>query len=138
MITYNFHISNTPYAKAIRLYSKYSHVSIEAGDYVYEALVKGGVVKTHKLGWKSETVFKTVSLDNLSENEVIKFLDAQVGKKYDILGVLSFIWRFLPNRIGAWYCSELAMVSLVKGLGVKEFNQKETPEGFYYITQYVK
>lgn len=138
MITYNFHKGIGLYARVIRLYSKYSHVSIVAGGYVYEALVKGGVIKTPVKEWCNDDVVRSVNLDNLSESEVIKFLDEQVGKDYDIVGVLSFLWRFLPAKIGAWYCSELAMVSLVKGLGIKEFDQKQTPEDFYYVMQLVK
>jgi hypothetical protein len=144
MITYNFHISDNPYAKAIRTYSKYSHVSIEFMGNVYEAVIldkktrKGGVIKTPVELFNGSTVVKSVSLEVLYPDIVHKFLEAQVGKGYDIMGVLSFIWRFLPDRIGKWYCSEYATVSLAKARGIEEYSQKQTPEQFYYLTQWSK
>jgi len=142
MVTYHFHTSHTPYAQAIELYSKYSHVSIEVGGYVYEAVIfdkysRRGVIKTPVEFYERDTIVKSVSLE-LNEREVINFLNEQVGKGYDFMGVLSFVWRVLPNRMGYWYCSELATVSLAKGKGITEYSQKQTPEDFYYLTQWSK
>lgn len=138
MVTYHFHKSNTIYSKGIQLYSKYSHVSIEVGGYVYEALVEHGVIKTISTSYDKSTVVKSEIFEGLDENIIIKFLEAQVGKAYDLIGVFSFVWRVLPTRYGYWYCSDIAMVSLMKGLGKEEYDQRQTPQGFYYVTQYVK
>jgi hypothetical protein len=144
MITYHFHISNNPIAKAIRLYSEYSHVSIEFMGYVYEAVMldedtgRRGVIKTPVELFDGSNIVKGERIDVLYPREVHAFLEAQVGKSYDYLGVLSFLWRFLPHNIGAWFCSELATVSLAKARGVEVYNQKQTPEDFYKTLQWVK
>lgn len=138
MVTYNFHKTNTLIGYLIRIFTKseFNHVSVTVDGYTYEADILQGVWVVPKE--KNIGIIKSVEIKKVNDCEVIYFINEQLGKKYDLLGVLSFIWRFLPNRIGRWYCSELAMVSLCKGLGVEEFNQKVTPKDFYYVTQLVK
>lgn len=138
MITYNFHITHNVVGKAIRTYSTYSHVSIEFMGYVYEAVMDKGVIKTPVEFYDRSSIVISQSLEVLYPQVVHTWLEEQVGKGYDIIGVLSFIWRFLPNRIGRWFCSELATVSLAKARGVEEYNQKQTPESFYQLTQFIK
>lgn len=144
MITYHFHISNNPIAHAIRTYSKYSHVSTEFMGNVYEPIMlykktgKRGVIKTPVELWDNSTVVKSETLEILYPELVHAFLEEQVGKGYDYLGVLSFVWRFFSDRIGRWYCSEMSTVSLAKGRGVEEYSQKQTPESFYQLVQFVK
>lgn len=144
MITYHFHIDNNLTAKAIRLYSKYSHVSIEFMGYVYEAVMlddktgRRGVIKTPIEFFDRSTIVKSQNIEVLYHKLVHDFLEAQVGKDYDYFGVLSFIWRFLPHNMGAWFCSEIGVVSLAKARGVEEYDQKQTPEDFYKTLQWIK
>lgn len=143
MITYHFHISNKPISRIIRLYSKYSHVSIEFMGHVYEAVMldnKGrrGVIKTPVELWDNRSVVESETVAISYPEIVHDWLEKQLGKDYDYLGVLSFVWRFLPHNIGAWFCSELAMVSLAKAKGILKYNQKQTPEDFYHVIQFVK
>lgn len=138
MVTYQFHKTNNIIGKTIRLYSKYSHVSIKVQGYVYEAVMGRGVIKTPESEWSNDTVVRVEIFEGLDENLIIKFLEAQLDKDYDYFGVISFMWRIFPTRVGYWYCSELAMVSLMKGLGKEEYDQRQSPVNFYYVTQYVK
>lgn len=135
MITFYFHSSNTVFGKAIKFFSRgqYTHVSIGVNGYIYEAREGKGVIRR-----KADTDLKSVNyvhFFDLDEKAVEEFLKKQLGKGYDWLGVLSFVWRFIRQGRNVWYCSELALVALAKGKGVKEYNQRQSPTDFYYITK---
>lgn len=140
MAIFYFYRTNTLFGKLVRFVSNgyYNHVVIEVNGYMYESNPMTGVTKkpaTSAVGavaWRLRT--------DLNDEEVIYFLEGQLGKKYDYIGCLSFIWVFLKPRIGKWYCSELAMVTLMKGLGVhsSEYNQKQSPMDMYYLSKLIK
>lgn len=134
MITYNFHSTDTLIGNGIKTYTKsnFNHVSISIMGYVFEADIKKGVVKVEEKDFDYSTVVTSITLHKINNIEqVFNWLNGEVGKGYDLIGVFSFIWRFLPNRIGRWYCSEYAKVSLAKALNVYKYNQKVTPQGLY-------
>jgi len=144
MIVYNFHASNTILSRAIRACSdgKFSHVSIWVDGYIYEAHIKEGVRK-YKANWSdADDIVESIYIEFSKEDEkrVKKFLNAQVGKKYDLFGVLSFIWFFLRPKDGQWFCSEYAMVSYMKLLTIKSCNydQKQSPFGFYLMIKTIQ
>lgn len=139
MVVFNFHASDSFLSRAIRACSdgKYSHVSIFLDGYIYEAHIKQGVRK-YKSTWDGandiiESIY--IKITKEQKKRLKKFLEAQVGKKYDLLGVLSFIWFFLRPKKGQWFCSEYAMVAFMKILGIKSgnYDQKQSPYGFYLI-----
>ena len=138
MITFNFHRGNKPISRMIRLFSggQYNHVSIKIGRTIYEAHIKNGVTKTSQGLWNDETVAVSAPFEFPYEKEAKKFLEKQVGKKYDILGIFAFLWVFAKPKKGKWYCSELAQVALYKALGIKStdsnYQQKVSPQDFYY------
>lgn len=139
MITFYFHRNNTFLGKMIRLVSNgyYNHVSIGVNGYIYEANPRTGVTK--KIADNNYTgTMSWTHLFNLDNEEVIFFLECQIGKKYDYIGVLSFIWVFLKPRMGFWFCSELATVALMKGLKETQYNQKQSPQDFYYLLKLIQ
>ena len=143
-ISFQSHYSGTTLAKAIRLFSggNFSHTSIKLETHVYEAHIKSGVTKTANDKYNYDDVIVTVSfeIEDARYEEVKKFLDAQVGKRYDTLGILAFLWFFIEQKPGKWFCSELGMVALMKAFSIPsmEYDQKQSPTSFYRLTCMVK
>jgi len=139
-MTFQFHKNNSFISRLIRLLShgEFNHVSILAGEFVYEAHIDKGVVKTHQDKWNSSTVVDRIEYYSYNQPEVVEWLEKQVGKKYDITGIFSFISIFAKPRMGYWYCSELAMVAFSKMKGIQDEdieNQKVSPYLFYKILE---
>ena len=140
---FQFHYSKTFLGFLIRLLSlgRFNHVSIRLGNYVYEAHINTGVRRTLYTKWNNETVvqIKEVLLEQDEYQRVYSWLNKQVGKKYDLLGIFSFLFFFLPPRKGYWYCSELAICSLAKAKNKTDQiqNQKVSPQLFFDILDLV-
>jgi len=143
-IRYNFHSSDTLLSESIRAVScgNFSHTSIETEQLVYEAHLKHGVRVIHSTQYNFADIKATVPVLVTDEQyaKVLQFLNNQVGKKYDLIGVLSFVWFFLKPKNGQWYCSELAMVSLMKAIGIHKgcYDQKQSPSSFFLTAQMLK
>lgn len=140
---FNFHYGYGTVSTLIRWASRgrVNHVSIELGDWVSEAKEGIGVQRTKKTKWDSSTVIETIEIECKDEQAVKQFLMEQVGKKYDYRGVFSFLWGFTSPKQGAWYCSELAFVALVKALGLKGKDFEEwrvSPHMFLCILKLVQ
>lgn len=111
----------------------FSHTSIQIDKTVYESVFVGGVIKTPVKDWDSSTVVTThaISVDEVTFKEIKKFVQAQVGKKYDFWGLFSFVFVFMKPKIGKWYCSELGAAVLMKARkilpGNPEYFQKMSP-----------
>lgn len=132
---FNAHRGNALISRLIRLFSpKYNHISIEIDGFIYEAHAPG-ITKTPVKKWDSSTVVETISIRPISKEKVVSFLDKQVGKKYDFMGICSFIWVFMKPQKDRWYCSELAQVALYKALGIRstadDYNQRVSPYQFW-------
>lgn len=124
IIKFNLHRGDKLISRAIRLVSpRYNHVSILMGDTIYEAQLFQGVIKTHRSEWAdSDTVARqyVLEVDGFTYAKILQFLEKQVGKDYDYLGIFAHIFPvLLAPRIGAWYCSELANVVMYKIAGLK-------------------
>ena len=139
---FQFHYKKSLISFLIRVFSngRFNHTSILLGDTVYEAHIRTGVTKTRLSKWDNSTVVETieVKLTKTEERRVRTWLNKQVGKKYDIIGIISFLFILLPPRKGYWYCSELGVVSLAKAKGIKGEieNQKISPQMFHNILLY--
>lgn len=138
MVTYHFYRNNTMLGWLIRKVSdgRYDHVAIGINGKLYEAQPRGGVtVRNCDFDFSSNYA----QFFDLNEARVEKFLKAQVGKKYDYVGCMSFAWRFFSPRIGKWYCSELAMASLMKGYKVssEDYDQKQSPQSFFALCKLI-
>lgn len=139
VITYNFHVGKGIISTLIRFFSagSYSHASIRVGDVVYEAQYGKGVRKVAASLFPTTNVKATLDFmaDDAQMVSVTQFLEDQVGKRYDYLGILSFLWMFVRQKEGKWFCSELATVSLMKLLDVPtgHYNQRQSPFDFYQL-----
>ena len=134
---FQFHSQDTIISILIRLITrgKFNHVSIRSGKYVYEAHIKKGVTKTLYSKWDNSTVVECIEIKSKREKEVVKFLNQQVGKKYDLSGVLSFLSIVTKPKLGKWFCSELGAVAYdkLRGKNVNFDNQKISPDFLYKI-----
>ena len=137
------HTGYHPISILIRLFSRgrFNHISIKLGEFIYEAHLKGGVMKTHERDWDDSTVVETkeVKITAVQRVAVRLWLNKQVGKKYDLWGIFAFISFFAKPRMGYWYCSEYATVALAKALDKKTLleKQKISPETFWEILNLV-
>ena len=117
--------------------SDINHVSIEVGGFIYEAHIHCGVRKVAIEDWDSSTVFKVQEFHCYPKRmaNAVAFVEKQIWKKYDTLWALSFLWVFLRQKRGKWYCSELAYVFLMKCIWVasSEYNQRKSPKDVYEI-----
>lgn len=123
-IKFNAHRGNGIISRLIRLFSRglYNHISIELDGYIYEAHIHTGVHKVLVKEWDAKTVVNSTEIDLSTKRfkETYLFLEKQVGKKYDLRGVLGFLFVAFKPRMGYFYCSELAIVALAKALGKKD------------------
>ena len=111
--------------KYIKLFTrrKYSHAAIRTKDgTVYEATAKHGVRKlnhiTEKEGFNKYIidVYK-VKTTAAQDKIIIKFLEEQLGKKYDFWMVAGFVIysnRESRKSWGKWFCSELVFAAFEK------------------------
>jgi hypothetical protein len=138
-VTFNSHRSNTILGKTIRFFSrgKFNHTSINLNGIIYEAHIWCGVRMTQQDIWDNSTVktSTTFDIDVHTHRKLHYWLNRQVGKDYDLWGVLSFIWRFAKPTKGKWFCSELAVVVLAKLFALPTYNQRQSPTDFYYFVQ---
>jgi uncharacterized protein YycO len=142
-IIFHFHRGNKPLSRAIRFFSqgKFNHVSIQIGEDVWESHIDCGVRKV-KEDWSGRlTIKESIPINTDKKDLVIKWLDKQVGKKYDIWGALSVVWRMFRQGKDKWYCSEYAFVALMKSLNISSkvgYNQRQSPQEFYQFLKVIK
>lgn len=96
--------------------SHYAHAAIQVDDMLYEALPFKGVIRRFLRSDdnKADTFFLDLNGGFLA-SRVKTFLDEQVGKKYDFLGVLRFLTREKERRHNRYFCSELVYEALMQG-----------------------
>lgn len=132
LVTFNTHCWKSFVSRVVQFFSRgASHSSIQVGDFVWEATFDKGVIKTPLEEWEPlSTVVDKVHFEipRWRGKELVQWLDRQVGKGYDFLGILSFIWILIPQKVGKWYCSEMNTVALYKFIvQAKEYIQKKNP-----------
>lgn len=96
-----------------RTLSKYSHIAIGIDEYIYEAWegrgIKGVVrSKSPYTHHKPGTIVHSIVVPCRHKSEFKVFLEGQVGKKYDWIGVLSLGLNRNKDDKSKWFCSELA------------------------------
>ena len=96
------------FGKLIRWYTKslYSHVEIVVNGRAYGADAWSGVVRCRPVSTFNPTHWDVVSVTPTLSSS---WLDQQIGKPYDYLGILGFFANGVHDK-KAWYCSELAAV----------------------------
>lgn len=107
-----FYLGNGFISKSIEFFTRspYSHVAIlwEDGS-VFEAWPIKGVVHSKSLGSlhkKTEIDIFEVKTTPEQDQVILKFLNDQLGKGYDYLGFLGFVFNWTGER-KKWFCSEL-------------------------------
>lgn len=98
----------------------YSHMALVLpGDRVVESVKKTGV-RIRRLdsllsdAWR----YSLFTLEVPDEESTVKFATAQVGKPYDVTGLIGFGFARDWQKDDQWYCSELGMTALSAG-GIK-------------------
>lgn len=93
---------------------EYSHVALFPNGpegSVLEAW-RGGVQENphwqtrHKAGTKVDLFEPIFEIPERNERELLNFLRSQIGKKYDLLGIMGFATRRNWNALDRWFCSE--------------------------------
>ena len=105
-------------------WSKWSHVAVVTpdGEHVIEAVLFKGVVKTPLAEFhKRYSVSQAYCYPCEHPDKAHAFLEAQLGKKYNWLGVLSFVVRRKFRTYDRWDCVSLATEALHAG-GIQLFH----------------
>lgn len=141
-ITYHFCSSSSFISILIRFltHGKYSHVAIWINWWVYEALEGVWVRRLAYEDRRAQSyLIESLSLDiTKEESEMLdNWLFNQIWKKYDWRGVLQFVsfFRFKPQKMGYWYCSEIAMGTFEK-LWLWPVTELIAPHRFYERAKY--
>lgn len=116
-IVYQWHRGNKIVSRMIRLISpNFNHSSIRfvspSEDVVYEAHGGETIQPKKYRTWKGKsTVVKSIVcyVDEETFNRARAFAKEQEGKTYDWMGIFSYVWRYLKQKKGKWYCSEIQM-----------------------------
>ena len=103
-----FTTNNMPLSVLIRTITscKWHHVGVIVGGFVIEARFDG-VTKTPIDEFKSRGKYSIENHPLADEQKANDFALMQVGKKYDIAGLVSFPFRKDWQDDNKWYCSEL-------------------------------
>lgn len=134
-VTVVFATNNQPASLLIKLFtlSHWSHVAIlDDEGYIFDSTLLSGVRRIHFDEWKlhyKELDFTIFPVKN--RKSVYEFLSSQVGKKYDPLGILSFILRRNYEDRDKWFCSEL----VAKAVGITYKPWRLSPQ---FLSQFYK
>lgn len=91
--------------------SRYSHCELVAGGMSYSADAWTNRVRCIPKSSLNPDSWESVTVAG-NERTAVAFLNSQLSKKYDWLGILGF---FLPGTINdpkRWYCSEICAAAL--------------------------
>lgn len=83
----------------------FSHVSTVARGVEYESVIGKGVLKHYPQSFEGISI--TVLVDSRKLDKALEWLEGQVGKKYDVDGILRFIFPFIKHVDNHYFCSEL-------------------------------
>lgn len=137
-INIEFSKQSTILARLIRWFtwSRWSHVSVPIRDgLTIESREFKGVIRTSNRYDNSDLL--TLEVEKEEADQFYHLLDSQVGKSYDYLGVLGFIFRSSWARDNRWFCSELVAWALVESgiINLSKNHSRITPGDLYhYLT----
>ena len=105
MIRLRFTYQPTFQNRVIRLFTwyEYTHVELEALPGMYIGAVPGKGVALHSTQVTKE---KFMLLD-VDHTIVLKYIQAELGKKYDLWGAIGIGLRHDIGKKDRWFCSEL-------------------------------
>lgn len=128
-----FNYSGGLYGYLIKLFTRglYTHCGIVIGDVLYQAQIFKGVYKQDWIPGMWDVVY--IDLSEKQQRKVKKFLEKELNSRYDWLGVLHFVFKFLKPSKKRWFCSELCAKALIEA-GVLNKNEKTiyfSPESLF-------
>jgi len=98
----------------------YSHVTTLLPDrqYVIDARLNGGVARRPLSYLKNVRIdWYTLVCNPAEQAKVYSFLYSQIGKKYDVQGIVDFVTGYNRDanwsKRSAWFCDELAAASWI-------------------------
>lgn len=118
---------NNPYDLAIKYitWSHYSHCGIVINGYYYDAKPSKGVEKLSVNDIPRDYDLFGVTVTDLQYEKIQLFLDAQVGKPYDFIGIARFILRTPPSQNhNEWFCSSLIFAAFLAA-GIRLLGEKD-------------
>ena len=123
---------HNPFSKAIRLFtdSRWSHIGLCAGDYVYESVFPVGVVKTPLTEFKERYKgdWEIIEVVVANDDRVYTKAKELLGCGYDHFGVFGLALRLNLSHSKRYQCAEY----IATCLGVREDKCfKATPEGIW-------
>ncbi|MGZ5029020.1 MAG: YiiX/YebB-like N1pC/P60 family cysteine hydrolase [Methylobacter sp.] len=126
-----FCTSNLPGAALIRAvtWSDYSHVAIVDGAYVIEAVWPCVRVSRLENVLAAHSSFSFVDLPCRDPQAAIRAARSQVGKPYDLTGILGLGLHRDWQETDSWFCSELVAWAFAQG-GTQLFR----PEAMHRVT----
>ncbi len=126
-------------------WSNYSHVEIilpdvNTGDnFLFSSTAKDGVNYTRlskRLAKSSKAVIMEIDSDNFDLALLLKFIESNLLKKYDWLGVIGIGLKRDWQSNNRWFCSEI-VASALKYSGVQLFDSRFygriTPQDLYKL-----
>jgi hypothetical protein len=109
--------SGTIFDKLIRLWtwSKYSHVELVADNIWYTSSPRDDGVVKREIDYDPDH-WDMFELNIHKNKEIIDFIDAEMGKRYDWLGIfLSQIIKLNIHNPNRWFCSEIVHKAIQAG-----------------------
>lgn len=99
--------------KLIRWVTKgrYSHCELLIGDMAYSADAWTNRVRSIPKNSFNPDNWESITVEG-DEKTAVAFLNSQLSKKYDWLGILGFFLPWAVNDSKRWYCSELCAAAL--------------------------
>lgn len=107
--------SNKPLCWLIRLgtLSSWSHCGVVDGDHVIDATLSSGVRRITLNEWKTYYFrYEIVEFPVKNKEDSLVFARNQIGKKYDPLGIISFLLHKKIEHKDKYFCSELVAATI--------------------------
>lgn len=117
------------------LFSEWSHCGVVVDNFVIEATLEKGVVKTPLSEFKHDRKWAIVEFPVPNEQVAIEELYKQIGSKYDWLGLFGIPFIRNWQKENRWFCSELVEhVLRVGGLaGFRYLPYRITPRDLWNL-----
>lgn len=124
-----------PFSLLIMLFtlSQWSHCGIVDGDYIIDSTLASGVRRIRFDDWAG-MYNKYEIVEMISREDAITFARAQVGKRYDPLGIISLVLRRNIENRDKWFCSEL----VASVLGIKNRTWRLSPQFIWNLHKVLK
>jgi hypothetical protein len=115
-------------------YGPYSHCEIVINGVMYSADSRNNIVRKAYF-MQDVSKWDEVTL-NLPSAPIKAFLESQLGKEYDYIGIIfSQIFNLKFHNKNKWFCSELCAAALKTDLGILQSSQRIHPNKLYGIVQ---